>query len=121
MPCQACGVSKNVHHKVIGNHQSPKLFFLLSFPSRCKMKKNPLMKRIVTLFKRTHEKDNEQAYPPDLEAVYKVTSKTLGVGSFAVVKECVHRSTGESYALKIILKKAIEGLLFVTPCINAKL
>lgn len=67
------------------------------------------MKRIVALFKKTHEKKEEHAYPSELESTYKVTKKTLGVGSFAVVKECVHRSTGQSFALKIILKKAIAG------------
>lgn len=67
------------------------------------------MKRIVALFKKTHEKKEEPAYPSELENTYKVTKKTLGVGSFAVVKECVHRSTGQPFALKIILKKAIAG------------
>lgn len=73
------------------------------------MSKTTIMKRIIALFKKTHEKKEKPAYPPDLEAVYKVTKKTLGVGSFAVVKECIHRSTGQPYALKIILKKAIAG------------
>ncbi|ORY90454.1 kinase-like domain-containing protein [Syncephalastrum racemosum] len=72
-------------------------------------KKTPLMKRIMTLFKKTHEKSDDGSYPPELEKEYTVTKKTLGVGSFAVVKECIHKSTGESYALKIILKKAIAG------------
>lgn len=76
------------------------------------MKRTPLMKRIVSLFKKTHEKTDEQAYPSDLEADYIVTKKTLGVGSFAVVKECIHRSTGQAFALKIILKKAIAGKPF---------
>lgn len=73
-------------------------------------KKTPLMKRIMTLFKKTHEKSDDGSYPPELEKEYTVTKKTLGVGSFAVVKECVHKSTGQSYALKIILKKAIAGM-----------
>ncbi|GAN10721.1 calcium/calmodulin-dependent protein kinase I [Mucor ambiguus] len=73
------------------------------------MTKSTIMKRIVALFKKTHEKKEEHAYPSELESTYKVTKKTLGVGSFAVVKECVHRSTGQSFALKIILKKAIAG------------
>ncbi|CAO0803394.1 unnamed protein product [Mucor circinelloides] len=73
------------------------------------MTKSTIMKRIVALFKKTHEKKEEHAYPSALESTYKVTKKTLGVGSFAVVKECVHRSTGQSFALKIILKKAIAG------------
>lgn len=74
------------------------------------MTKTTIMKRILALFKKTHEKKEEQPpYPPALESTYKITKKTLGVGSFAVVKECVHRSTGQPFALKIILKKAIAG------------
>jgi serine/threonine protein kinase len=68
------------------------------------------MKRILALFKKTHEKKEESPpYPPELENTYKITRKTLGVGSFAVVKECIHRSTHQPFALKIILKKAIAG------------
>lgn len=80
-------------------------FFLLF-----NMTKTTIMKRIVALFKKTHEKKEEQPpYPPELESTYKITKKTLGVGSFAVVKECIHRSTHQPFALKIILKKAIAG------------
>ncbi|KAG0173930.1 hypothetical protein DFQ30_006562 [Apophysomyces sp. BC1015] len=75
------------------------------------MDKPPLVKRILTLFKKTHEKTTEPPYPAGLERTYKVTKKTLGVGSFAIVKECVHRATGNSYALKIVLKKAIADIL----------
>jgi hypothetical protein len=74
------------------------------------MPKGPLMKRLLALFKKTHEKDDEaNAYPPELNADYEVTKKTLGVGSFAVVKECIHRETKKAYALKIIMKKVIAG------------
>ncbi|KAG1446742.1 hypothetical protein G6F56_009478 [Rhizopus delemar] len=73
------------------------------------MAKTTIMKRIVALFKKTHEKKLDPAYPTELEHTYKVTKKTLGVGSFAVVKECIHRSTQQPFALKIILKKAIAG------------
>ncbi|KAF7730048.1 hypothetical protein EC973_002993 [Apophysomyces ossiformis] len=75
------------------------------------MDKPSLMRRILTLFKKTHEKTTDPPYPVSLERTYKVTKKTLGVGSFAIVKECVHRQTGQSYALKIILKKAIADIL----------
>ncbi|CAO3619731.1 unnamed protein product [Cunninghamella echinulata] len=74
------------------------------------MTKSPLMKRLLALFKKTHGKEDENsAYPIELIKVYRVTTKTLGVGSFAVVKECIDCSTGKSYALKIILKKVIAG------------
>ncbi|KAI9257898.1 kinase-like domain-containing protein [Sporodiniella umbellata] len=75
------------------------------------MAKTTIMKRIVSLFKKTHEKKANPAYPAELEQTYKVTKKTLGVGSFAVVKECIHRSTQQPYALKIILKKVIADIL----------
>ncbi|KAI7869318.1 kinase-like domain-containing protein [Spinellus fusiger] len=75
------------------------------------MNKSPIIKRILELFKRTHETNDEPAYPPALEQAYTITSKTLGVGSFAVVKECVHRASGQSFALKIILKKSVLDIL----------
>ncbi|KAI9336755.1 kinase-like domain-containing protein [Obelidium mucronatum] len=37
------------------------------------------------------------------------TGKTLGQGSFAVVKEAIKLSTGEKYALKVINKKHMKG------------
>eukprot|EP00833_Pecoramyces_ruminatium_P004534 jgi/Orpsp1_1/1178566/evm.model.c7180000065881.1 len=44
----------------------------------------------------------------DIKDYYNI-GKTLGVGSFAIVKECVNKKTGESFAVKIIDKKHIEG------------
>lgn len=73
------------------------------------MTRTPIMKRLMTLFKKTH--DSDQSYPSDLEKQFIVTKKTLGVGSFAVVKECIRRSDNRPFALKIILKKAIAGTL----------
>ena len=51
----------------------------------------------------------EISYPADLEKSYRVSKKVLGVGSFAVVKECVNKETGEPHALKVLTKKAIKG------------
>ncbi|ORX62455.1 Pkinase-domain-containing protein [Hesseltinella vesiculosa] len=73
------------------------------------MTKTHLMKRLLALFKKTHEDENKDGYPADLLARYDVTETTLGVGSFAVVKECIRRSTKKHYALKIIMKKVIAG------------
>lgn len=71
---------------------------------------NPFVKRVLALFKKTHEEDDDSPkYPPALTAKYTIHEKTLGVGSFAVVKECSERATGEKYAVKIILKKVIAG------------
>ncbi|CAB4428734.1 unnamed protein product [Rhizophagus irregularis] len=63
------------------------------------------MHKFFTFFK----KDNEITYPIELENSYKVLKKNIGVGSFAVVKECIDKKTGESYALKILTKKSIKG------------
>lgn len=74
---------------------------------------NPFVKRVLALFKKTHEEDDDSPkYPSALTAKYTIHEKTLGVGSFAVVKECSERSTGEKYAVKIILKKVIAGKFF---------
>ncbi|KAI8065946.1 kinase-like domain-containing protein [Gongronella butleri] len=73
------------------------------------MTKSKIMKRLVALFQTTHENEDKDGYPPALLSRYEVTKTTLGVGSFAVVKECVRRSTKEHFALKIIMKKVIAG------------
>jgi serine/threonine protein kinase len=39
---------------------------------------------------------------------YKV-GKTLGAGSYSVVKECVHIDTGRFYAAKVINKRLMAG------------
>jgi hypothetical protein len=78
------------------------------------MAKSQLMKRLLALFKKTHEKNTEtDPYPPQLIADYEVTKETLGVGSFAVVKKIIHRETKTPYALKIILKRVIAGKLYI--------
>ncbi|KAG2228587.1 hypothetical protein INT48_006012 [Thamnidium elegans] len=69
---------------------------------------NPFVKKVLALFKKTHEEDKPK-YPAGLSAKYTIEDKTLGVGSFAVVKECTEISTGKKYAVKIILKKVIAG------------
>lgn len=73
---------------------------------------NPFVKKVLALFKKTHEGEKSQ-YPTELTKKYKIGEKQLGVGSFAVVKECVNLSTGEHCAVKIILKKVIAGKLII--------
>ncbi|XP_068177982.1 serine/threonine-protein kinase DCLK2 [Antennarius striatus] len=53
---------------------------------------------------------NGNHYPPASTILekYKV-GKVIGDGNFAVVKECVERSTGKEYALKIIDKAKCRG------------
>jgi len=46
---------------------------------------------------------------PALLELYTMTDNVLGVGTFATVKEIKLKSTGKSYALKIILKSKLLG------------
>ncbi|XP_067419096.1 serine/threonine-protein kinase DCLK1 isoform X2 [Emydura macquarii macquarii] len=46
--------------------------------------------------------------PASIAERYKV-GRTIGDGNFAIVKECVERSTGREYALKIIKKSKCRG------------
>ncbi|KAG0219165.1 kinase-like domain-containing protein [Mortierella sp. GBAus27b] len=57
------------------------------------------------------EKKHKEGYKyhPDLLELYTVTDRVLGVGTFATVMEIVLKETGKSYALKIILKKTLQG------------
>ncbi|KAI0260005.1 Pkinase-domain-containing protein [Gloeopeniophorella convolvens] len=47
--------------------------------------------------------------PPKTIACQYRTGKTLGSGTYAVVKEAVHVKTGKRYACKVINKKLMEG------------
>ena len=49
-----------------------------------------------------------QQQPAQVPCAYK-TGRTLGQGTYAVVKECVHIKTGKYYACKVINKKLMEG------------
>ncbi|KAI8339783.1 kinase-like domain-containing protein [Choanephora cucurbitarum] len=72
---------------------------------------NPFVKKVLALFKKTHEENDAPEYPSDLDKKYEIGEKKLGVGSFAVVKECTDRETGEKCAVKIIMKKVIADIL----------
>lgn len=52
--------------------------------------------------------DEIPAVPPYISERYTV-GRMLGDGNFAVVRECVERSTGREYALKIINKGKCRG------------
>ncbi|KAF9432798.1 hypothetical protein BGZ76_010301 [Entomortierella beljakovae] len=54
------------------------------------------------------EKERGPRVHPELLELYTITDHVLGVGTFATVKEIILKSTGKSYALKIILKKSIQ-------------
>ncbi|KAG1316819.1 hypothetical protein G6F62_013261 [Rhizopus arrhizus] len=77
---------------------------------------NPFVKRVLALFKKTHE-DDSQKYPVELTKKYYISEEQLGVGSFAVVKKCINQSTGEHCAIKIILKKAVAGKSSLSVCL----
>ncbi|KAF8943241.1 hypothetical protein BGZ47_005665 [Haplosporangium gracile] len=46
---------------------------------------------------------------PILLELYEITDHVLGVGTFATVREIRLKSSGQSFALKIILKKTLQG------------
>ena len=52
--------------------------------------------------------DDYALVPASISERYKV-GRALGDGNFAVVRECVERSTGREYALKIISKDKCRG------------
>ncbi|KAL1918409.1 uncharacterized protein VTP21DRAFT_3069 [Calcarisporiella thermophila] len=66
------------------------------------------MHKFLNLFKSQND-DGSPKYPSSLLKRYRVNRKVLGVGSFAVVKLCHDKSTGEEFALKILAKAAYKG------------
>lgn len=50
-----------------------------------------------------------QKSPPQVQPCRYKTGKTLGAGSYSVVKECVHIDTGRYYAAKVINKRLMAG------------
>ncbi|XP_032754262.1 serine/threonine-protein kinase DCLK1 isoform X1 [Rattus rattus] len=57
---------------------------------------------------RREESDEGFQIPATITERYKV-GRTIGDGNFAVVKECIERSTAREYALKIIKKSKCRG------------
>ena len=56
----------------------------------------------------SHNAQNPPSQPQIQPCRYK-TGKTLGAGSYSVVKECVHIETGRYYAAKVINKRMMAG------------
>ncbi|MCJ1236586.1 hypothetical protein MMC14_004567 [Varicellaria rhodocarpa] len=52
---------------------------------------------------------NGQPARPQIQPCRYKTGKTLGAGSYSVVKECVHIDTGRYYAAKVINKRMMAG------------
>lgn len=52
---------------------------------------------------------SSQSQPPQIQPCRYKTGKTLGAGSYSVVKECVHIDTGRYYAAKVINKRMMAG------------
>ncbi|KAH8693013.1 calcium/calmodulin-dependent protein kinase type I [Talaromyces proteolyticus] len=50
-----------------------------------------------------------QAQRPQIQPCRYKTGKTLGAGSYSVVKECVHIDTGRYFAAKVINKRLMAG------------
>lgn len=53
--------------------------------------------------------------PASIAERYRV-GRMIGDGNFAVVRECVERSTGREYALKIINKSKCRGKVTLFKC-----
>jgi serine/threonine protein kinase len=58
-----------------------------------------------------------QTPKPQIQPCRYKTGKTLGAGSYSVVKECVHIDTGRYYAAKVINKRLMVGRehMVITP------
>ena len=57
-----------------------------------------------------HEQQHQQLQQkPQIQACRYKTGKTLGAGSYSVVKECVHIDTGRYFAAKVINKRMMAG------------
>jgi serine/threonine protein kinase len=56
----------------------------------------------------TFSDPNSNLSPSPPRSQYR-TGKTLGSGTYAIVKEAVHIKTGTYYACKVINKKLMEG------------
>ncbi|KAI6251524.1 Calcium/calmodulin-dependent protein kinase cmkB [Erysiphe necator] len=52
---------------------------------------------------------HKQSTKPKIQACQYKTGKTLGSGSYSIVKECVHIKTGRFYAAKVINKRLMTG------------
>ncbi|MCJ1373831.1 hypothetical protein MMC20_005061 [Loxospora ochrophaea] len=55
------------------------------------------------------QQSNGQMAKPQIQPCRYKTGKTLGAGSYSVVKECVHIDTGRYYAAKVINKRMMAG------------
>ncbi|KAG5936214.1 hypothetical protein E4U60_002702 [Claviceps pazoutovae] len=53
--------------------------------------------------------DEKQPPQPQVQPCRYKVGKTLGAGSYSVVKECVHIDTGRYYAAKVINKRLMAG------------
>ncbi|KFY50755.1 hypothetical protein V496_09186, partial [Pseudogymnoascus sp. VKM F-4515 (FW-2607)] len=56
-----------------------------------------------------HATMSHNSPPPKVQPCHYKTGKTLGAGSYSVVKECVHIDTGRYYAAKVINKRLMAG------------
>ncbi|GAC75586.1 Ca2+/calmodulin-dependent protein kinase [Moesziomyces antarcticus T-34] len=80
------------------------LSFLLLLPRPSARPPTSTASTASPIFLRTMASSQPQTVP----CAYK-TGRTLGQGTYAVVKEAVHIKTGQYYACKVISKKLMEG------------
>ena len=55
------------------------------------------------------QQPNHHISKPQIQPCRYKTGRTLGAGSYSVVKECVHIDTGRYYAAKVINKRLMAG------------
>jgi calcium/calmodulin-dependent protein kinase I len=53
--------------------------------------------------------DPKAAKQPQIQPCRYKVGRTLGAGSYSVVRECVHIDTGRYYAAKVINKRLMSG------------
>lgn len=61
------------------------------------------------IMERGRQQQQSSRQPAQVQPCRYKVGKTLGAGSYSVVKECVHIDTGRYYAAKVINKRLMAG------------
>ncbi|PHH52902.1 Calcium/calmodulin-dependent protein kinase type I [Ceratocystis fimbriata CBS 114723] len=67
-----------------------------------------LLAELMCMYESTVPGESDLSKTHKYDKVYQV-GKTLGAGSYSVVKECFHIETGRNYAVKVINKRLMAG------------
>ncbi|CAG8494369.1 13473_t:CDS:2 [Acaulospora colombiana] len=66
------------------------------------------LRKLLDIFNPPKGDEGSVSIPHELEKNYRIL-RVIGTGSFAIVRECVDKKTGQSYALKVISKRSVKG------------